>query len=346
MFSSNPFPQLASSIHVFPPPNSFLDYEKDGVYSNHHHHYHRNNNPSVSGDCCLHAYSPPPPTEKFATSKRDSVEQQQLIQVLGLEHWEDYHHLFGSGVSPTKKRKTSKKDHHSKIHTAQGPRDRRVRLSIEVARKFFYLQDLLGFDKASQTLDWLFNNSKIAIDELVRGKMHSSSSTITDQSEMVFLEIVKEGSDEQEKGQKKKSAPKCVEGKRKKMTPKYKSGFPVNQSRAEARARARERTKEKLHIKKLDDESKKVSGDCACPASSPSNLTLQPRFWSPIESENDHKDRTGKSISEQKILLPSSRLHSYQHNLAVSTNSNPKFTRLPMFTPCISLDPMEVQNFE
>ncbi|CAA3012845.1 Hypothetical predicted protein, partial [Olea europaea subsp. europaea] len=54
-----------------------------------------------------------------------------------------------------------KKDRHSKIITAQGPRDRRMRLSIGTARKFFDLQEMLGFDKPSKTLDWLLTNSKI-----------------------------------------------------------------------------------------------------------------------------------------------------------------------------------------
>ena len=57
-------------------------------------------------------------------------------------------------------KKATKKDRHSKIHTSQGLRDRRVRLSIEIARKFFDLQDMLGFDKASNTLDWLFTKSR------------------------------------------------------------------------------------------------------------------------------------------------------------------------------------------
>jgi hypothetical protein len=46
-------------------------------------------------------------------------------------------------------------DRHSKIRTAQGVRDRRMRLSLDVARDFFALQDRLGFDKASKTVDWL-----------------------------------------------------------------------------------------------------------------------------------------------------------------------------------------------
>ncbi|XP_010553937.1 PREDICTED: transcription factor TCP1-like isoform X2 [Tarenaya hassleriana] len=64
-------------------------------------------------------------------------------------------------------KKPVKKDRHSKIHTAQGLRDRRVRLSIGIARQFFDLQDMLGFDKASKTLEWLLKKSRKAIREAV-----------------------------------------------------------------------------------------------------------------------------------------------------------------------------------
>ncbi|KAG2322001.1 hypothetical protein Bca52824_015214 [Brassica carinata] len=67
-------------------------------------------------------------------------------------------------------KKAVKKDRHSKIQTGQGLRDRRVRLSIGIARQFFDLQDTLGFDKASKTLDWLLKKSRRAIKELVKEK--------------------------------------------------------------------------------------------------------------------------------------------------------------------------------
>ncbi|XP_018444523.1 transcription factor TCP1-like isoform X2 [Raphanus sativus] len=67
-------------------------------------------------------------------------------------------------------KKAVKKDRHSKIHTAQGLRDRRVRLSIGISRQFFDLQDMLGFDKASKTLDWLLKKSRRDIEELVQEK--------------------------------------------------------------------------------------------------------------------------------------------------------------------------------
>ncbi|VFQ70398.1 unnamed protein product [Cuscuta campestris] len=69
-----------------------------------------------------------------------------------------------------KKKVAIKNDRHTKIMTAQGLRDRRVRLSISIARKFFDLQDTLGFDKPSKTLNWLFAKSRLAIEELVRAK--------------------------------------------------------------------------------------------------------------------------------------------------------------------------------
>ncbi|CAA6664299.1 unnamed protein product [Spirodela intermedia] len=67
------------------------------------------------------------------------------------------------GVMGTGPEEISKKDRHSKIFTAQGPRDRRMRLSLDVARRFFDLQDMLGFDKASNTVDWLMAKSGTAI---------------------------------------------------------------------------------------------------------------------------------------------------------------------------------------
>lgn len=65
-----------------------------------------------------------------------------------------------------KKKSYGKKDKQSKIHTAQGLRDRRMRLSVHTARKFFDLNDMLGFDKASKTIEWLFSKSHKAIQEV------------------------------------------------------------------------------------------------------------------------------------------------------------------------------------
>ncbi|CAN8270181.1 unnamed protein product [Cochlearia groenlandica] len=63
-------------------------------------------------------------------------------------------------------RSTGKKDRHSKVCTAKGTRDRRVRLSALTAIQFYDVQDRLGFDRPSKAVDWLIQKSKTSIDEL------------------------------------------------------------------------------------------------------------------------------------------------------------------------------------
>ncbi|KAJ6821966.1 putative transcription factor PCF5 [Iris pallida] len=63
-------------------------------------------------------------------------------------------------------RSTGRKDRHSKVCTAKGPRDRRVRLSAHTAIQFYDVQDRLGYDRPSKAVDWLIENAKAAIDEL------------------------------------------------------------------------------------------------------------------------------------------------------------------------------------
>lgn len=77
----------------------------------------------------------------------------------------------GQGHARARKR-PFRTDRHSKIRTAQGVRDRRMRLSLDVARDFFALQDRLGFDKASKTVDWLLTQSKPAIERLSESSHH------------------------------------------------------------------------------------------------------------------------------------------------------------------------------
>ncbi|CAI9276814.1 unnamed protein product [Lactuca saligna] len=202
---SNSFP---SPINGFPHSSGvFFGHEKDGVHFNHH--------PFIAGDCSFDHLQTPLPIK--ASSIQNSDNRNHL-------------NLSESVNSPSRKRvAVSKKDRHSKIFTAQGPRDRRVRLSIEISRKFFGLQDLLGFDKASKTLDWLFTKSKSAIKDLLEEKKHTlSPSTLTDQCEEVFME---KGDHVEKKGKKKKPVAKYVNGgkRKKKTTPKNpKTGFSMN----------------------------------------------------------------------------------------------------------------------
>ncbi|KAL8088227.1 transcription factor TCP4-like [Apium graveolens] len=63
-------------------------------------------------------------------------------------------------------RSTGRKDRHSKVYTAKGPRDRRVRLAAHTAIQFYDVQDRLGYDRPSKAVDWLMNKAKNAIDKL------------------------------------------------------------------------------------------------------------------------------------------------------------------------------------
>lgn len=63
-------------------------------------------------------------------------------------------------------RSTGRKDRHSKVCTAKGPRDRRVRLSAHTAIQFYDVQDRLGYDRPSKAVDWLIKKAQAAIDEL------------------------------------------------------------------------------------------------------------------------------------------------------------------------------------
>ncbi|CAI9783719.1 unnamed protein product [Fraxinus pennsylvanica] len=58
------------------------------------------------------------------------------------------------------------KDRHSKVCTARGPRDRRVRLSPNTAIQFYDVQDRLRYDRPSKAIDWLMKEAKAAIDAL------------------------------------------------------------------------------------------------------------------------------------------------------------------------------------
>ncbi|KAG5622468.1 hypothetical protein H5410_007686 [Solanum commersonii] len=63
-------------------------------------------------------------------------------------------------------RATGRKDRHSKVSTAKGPKDRRVRLSPNTAIQFYDVQDRLGYDRPSKAMDWLIKEAKAAIDAL------------------------------------------------------------------------------------------------------------------------------------------------------------------------------------
>ncbi|KAH7532880.1 hypothetical protein FEM48_Zijuj04G0069500 [Ziziphus jujuba var. spinosa] len=243
------------------------------------------------------------------------------------DHHHHHHHLDG-GVPRFLPRKPMKKDRHSKIYTAQGLRDRRVRLSIEIAREFFDLQDMLGFDKASKTLEWLLSKSKKAIKDLARTKLSSTScaksSSLTSECEGDEEEQEQEQEDnEQANNEVVDNNEIILEGtvvsKRKKML-KEKNMRKLDEaaaalqhlrtakeSRAKARARARERTREKMcTVLKIHDPKK-------CPP------TLHPSSTNPSSSQILNQLRTmnqfhGCERSSPKIVATAEIIEAIQES--------------------------------
>ncbi|XP_059670560.1 transcription factor CYCLOIDEA-like [Cornus florida] len=156
-----------------------------------------------------------------------------------------------NATNPLPKKKNVEKDKHSKICTAQGPRHRRVRLSIGISRKFFGLQDLLGFDKASETLEWLLNKSQAAISEL---EEHTKNSCTGGGTARSTLSTDSESLETNEAADDNGESQGTVVSKENPLS--YFRDALARESRAKARARARARTREKMCTRKLKDSEK------------------------------------------------------------------------------------------
>ncbi|KAJ8442156.1 hypothetical protein Cgig2_015497 [Carnegiea gigantea] len=165
--------------------------------------------------------------------------------------------LIGLGVSHgSRRRRHNKGDRHSKISTAHGLRDRRMRLSLKVARPFFKLQDMLGYDKASRTIEWLLIQANCAIQEQLQSKYGSLSSAMTTSSsdyEVESIIIDKESlKEENSKGNKSST---CVTKNVDEPKEMRKRGT-TKESRKEARDRARKRTLERMQSRRVNNNHK------------------------------------------------------------------------------------------
>ncbi|KAJ8772181.1 hypothetical protein K2173_027358 [Erythroxylum novogranatense] len=160
------------------------------------------------------------------------------------------HH--SSALNPRKR--SSKRDRHSKINTRQGPRDRRMRLSLKVAREFFDLQDKLNFDKPSKTVEWLLVQARAEIKKLPTSLLNYSCSTVVTKSvsstsECEVVSAIDETAITRSNNTQGKQSPRII-NRVKKAKPSRKTGFHFipKELRDKARERARERTKMKNRI--------------------------------------------------------------------------------------------------
>ncbi|KAL1563229.1 transcription factor DICHOTOMA-like [Salvia divinorum] len=260
------------------------------------------------------AYNFPYPSQ----SSNPRTSAASLVGLNGNEFLLHHHHdvllaanqeLYGLSGDPSTAAKAWKKDRHSKIDTAQGPRDRRVRLSIGVARKFFDLQENLGFDKPSKTLDWLLTKSKTAIEDLE--EMRERAAAGSSECEVDSGAGLKQNS---------------VSSNKLKAAAKDSS---TKESRDKARARARERTREKMCIKKLNETRNiNINGDFNFInnqlefrkiASSSSNINLGFHCHPTYEvAAANHQDLIQESIViNRKVKNPL----GFQQNLIISSSN-------------------------
>ncbi|KAJ9147381.1 hypothetical protein P3X46_029552 [Hevea brasiliensis] len=227
--SISPFPHLSSSFYDLSP--YIIDHEANDLFLQHHHP--------------LTVPSLPVTETLLQTPASNNAMISNIKQDINVGFSGNQHdpHVFLPGKKPVKK------DRHSKIYTAQGLRDRRVRLSIEIARKFFDLQDMLGFDKASKTLEWLLSKSKKAIKEVAQnGGAKSLCSTSA-------CEVASENGEQKGIVLKSESLAGrvCNEKKTKRLQKAASSNLVAKESRAKARARARERTRVKMCTRRFHE---------------------------------------------------------------------------------------------
>ncbi|KAJ0818573.1 putative transcription factor TCP family [Helianthus annuus] len=263
---------------------------------------------------------------------------------------------FTSHVTLEKKcltgKRSSKKDRHSKIDTARGPRDRRMRLSVDVAKRFFKLQDMLGFDKPSNTIEWLLTKSKHAIQDLRPQQLNQScslmgvSKSLSSASE---CEVILSGIDDQfmEKSRKDQVITRNIEkinscsgNKEKKISLEkgvrnivYIDHSLAKETREKARARARKRTTQKRNFKlgydhgASIDQYSKLSPSVDLVMDQSTNR-LQP--WIPfgedqvpltdqIENLNSHLQFKQPILGDDSSAMSSdwspSFMFNYEHNL-------------------------------
>ncbi|KAL4197381.1 hypothetical protein AMTRI_Chr04g250800 [Amborella trichopoda] len=223
--------------------------------------------------------------------------------------------------TPSSKRKSGKKDRHSKIHTAQGPRDRRMRLSLDIARKFFQLQDRLGFDKASKTVDWLLTHSKAAIRELSASHHRSCTSERSGSALNAVntpasdCEVISCGEEiPNPKGFQElwpEKSPAIVKEKKRGRSRKPAYWAGAKESREKARARARDRTIEKQKTKKLNESR------CPPTITNPGGAFGS---FSPLETGDESVNATVCS-SDFKLSLEMSASIGLEPQISVSDES-------------------------
>nr|XP_025617168.1 transcription factor DICHOTOMA [Arachis hypogaea] len=351
-YDSNPFPNFPSSSSSSSYPNNNNNNNTLPFYIDPH-----NNNDFAT--TLLHHHDPssllvspfiPSSEVPFPSSAEEAVVVAAMLdQDAAASYGGGGGLIYGGGGVPnllTQKPLGSsigtKKDRHSKIHTSQGLRDRRVRLSSEIARKFFDLQDMLEFDKPSNTLEWLFTKSENAIKELARSKHSCSFSSGGEKCSCC------EGSDQaagvvvvhsSEKSSMAGSSDSCSKGRNKlKWTQREDVCVQTKkESRDKARARARERTCYKMNnnnnnnnngrlmVQDLEDKTPALQQfePCGRWSNNPHQILQQQPYYNPLRHHHHHilGDAFINNVIDDSIMIKRN-MNRDQNLIAIPNNNN------------------------
>ena len=263
-----------------------------------------------------------------ASNKTTSVDKETSSDVVADQQQEPLEvppmKKSDSAKKSVPRKRTGKKDRHSKIYTAQGPRDRRMRLSLQIARKFFDLQDILGFDKASKTIEWLFTKSKAAIKELTGNLPQikhiggggtsggTSASSISESKGTSRLKEIAHNGEPKGIVTNGESSVLTTPKEKKNRKPRSKSALNplAKESREKASARARERTREKMIMRSLEKSK-------LCSEANPNNLEqLVPS--SPLETGEASGSRSQEMSASLEVVaeVEEPSTHSLEHQMA------------------------------
>uniref|UniRef100_A0ACD5ZZM4 Uncharacterized protein n=1 Tax=Avena sativa TaxID=4498 RepID=A0ACD5ZZM4_AVESA len=263
-------------------------------------YYH--SSPAFAADAFHHSYlgagaassaATPPPAEIDSPTELLLMDQAPAPRTNGVGNAQGLHRAGGIDSAAADAAAAARKDRHSKICTAGGMRDRRMRLSLDVARKFFALQDMLGYDKASKTVQWLLNMSKGAIREVMTDDASSdceedgsSSLSVVDGKHKPQAQEV--GGADHAKGKKPAAAKVRRAPANPKPQRKLASAHPIpdKESRTKARERARERTREKNRMKWVTLASTINLESPASAAARADELIMSPNNLNPSSSRN------------------------------------------------------------
>ncbi|KAH1202005.1 Transcription factor TB1 [Glycine max] len=212
---------------------------------------------------------PPPPLSFFQSPFDENIFLEHHHHDLLLLH---QYSLTDSGVSknlevvaeispiPCPEQAHSKKEIQQERPPQQDQHRERPQGSKNEASRsgFFGLQDMLGFDKASKTVEWLLNQAKGEIKQLARektsvvgggGKSASSTSECEGVSSLDEVAVSTGGVNNEE--QERETVPNMMKRRKSKVCRKSAFNAIDKESREKARERARERTREKMRTRRV-----------------------------------------------------------------------------------------------